>query len=117
MSGSVLRTGIVQPALASGALREPGLSSMNMSFSPVLGRSSALASVWTRSLYCGSTSIVTIARPCERSTCVMSPMRTPETRTVWPWPGVTACAVENSAFSLYGALWMIGKRRRWWAST
>ena len=71
-----------------------------MSFSPVFGRRSAVASVWTIPLYWGSTSIVTIARPSERSTFEMSPTRTPETRTVWPWPGVTACAVENSAFSL-----------------
>ena len=48
-----------------------------MSFRPVFGRSSAVASVWTRSSYFGSMSIVTMARPSLRSTLAMSPMRTP----------------------------------------
>ena len=115
-SGSVLRTGTVQPAFARGARSVPGSSSMNMSFSPVFGRSSALASVWTKPLYSGSRSIVTTARPSFRSTFVMSPTRTPDTRTVWPWPGVTACAVANSALIRNGAS-SHGNRRRWWAST
>ena len=38
-SGSVLETGRVHPRLASGARSVPGSSSMNMSLSPVLGRS------------------------------------------------------------------------------
>ena len=46
----------------------------------------------------------------------MSPTRTPDTRTVWPWPGVTACAVANSALIRNGAP-SHGNRRRWWAST
>ena len=91
------------PALGQRrADRLPGSSSMNMSLSPVLGRSRACASVWTRSLYCGSRSSVTTAWPSFRPTLVMSPTRTPETRTVWPWPGVTACAVENAACSWNG---------------
>ena len=43
-----------------------------------------------------------IARPSTSSVLAMSPMRTPATRTVWPWPGMTACAVANSAFSVNG---------------
>ena len=39
------------------------------------------------------------ARPSSSSTPPMSPIRTPETRTVWPWPAMTAWAVENSALS------------------
>ncbi len=70
-----------------------------MSFSPVFGRSSAVALVWTRSLYSRSMSIWITARPSLSSTPPMSPMRTPETRTVWPWPATTAWAVENSALS------------------
>ena len=114
MSGSVLPIGIVKPGSATGALSEPGSSSMNMSFRPVLGRSSAFASVWTKPLYSASTSMVTTATPSSSSVSAMSPTRTPETRTVWPWPGVTACAVENSAFSWNGLSSMIGKRTRWW---
>ena len=98
-SGCVAGIGIVKPRLATGASPPPGCRSMNMSFSPVLGRSSAVALVWTRSLYWGSTSILITARPFFSSTPPMSPMRTPDTRTVWPWPATTACAVENSALS------------------
>ena len=83
-----------------------------MSLSPVLGRSSAVASVWTRSLYSGSRESVTTAWPSFSPTLVMSPTRTPETRTVWPWPGVTAWAVENAACSWNG-LPSHGKRIRW----
>ncbi len=43
----------------------------------------------------------------------MSPTRTPDTRTVWPWPAITACAVWNSAFSVYGLSWTNGNRIRW----
>ena len=83
-----------------------------MSLSPVLGRSSAEASVWTRFLYWWSRSIDTIAWPLSSLTSEMSPMRTPDTRTVWPCPGVTAWAVEKAALSLNGACWMNGKCRR-----
>ncbi len=100
MSGSVFWTGSMNPSLTAGAPLLPGLSSTNMSFSPVLGRRSAVASVWIIDLYCGSTSMVTIAWPLRRSTLLMSPIRTPEMRTVWPWPGVTACAVAKAALSL-----------------
>ena len=70
-----------------------------MSLRPVLGRSSARASVRTMPSYSGSMTISTSARPSRSSTLPMSPIRTPDTRTVWPCPAVTACAVENSAFS------------------
>ena len=49
--------------------------------------------------YLGSISIVTTAWPSTSSTSEMSPALTPEMFTVWPWPGVTACAVESSALS------------------
>jgi hypothetical protein len=112
-SGLVASTGIVQFSLATGASSVPGSSWMNMSFRPVLGRSSAVASVWIMSLYSASMSIRTIARPSSSSTSPMSPIRTPATRTVWPWPAITAWAVWNSAFSTYGLSWMIGNRSRW----
>ncbi len=71
-----------------------------MSLSPVLGRSSAVALVWMRFRYLGSSSICTIATPFLSETLPISPTCTPETRTDWPWPGVTAWAVENSALSV-----------------
>ena len=40
---------------------------------------------------------VTIARPSSSRTPEISPTSTPATSTVWPWPGVTAWAVESSA--------------------
>ena len=43
----------------------------------------------------------------------MSPIRTPATRTVWPWPAITAWAVWNSAFRTYGFSSINGKRIRW----
>jgi hypothetical protein len=43
----------------------------------------------------------------------MSPTRTPATRTVWPWPGVTAWAVVISAFSSNGFSSSSGIRSRW----
>ena len=85
-----------------------------MSFSPVRGRSSAVASVWIRCLYFWSICICTTAIPFCSVTSPISPIWTPETRTVWPWPGVTACAVENSAFIVNGDDWMNGKRSRSW---
>ena len=62
-SGLVASTGIVQFSFATGAPSLPGSSWMNMSFRPVLGRSSAVASVWTMSLYLRSMSMRTTARP------------------------------------------------------
>ncbi len=70
-----------------------------MSWRPVRGRRSTVASSWISGAYCCSTSIVTTAWPFTRSTSEMSPALTPEMFTVWPWPGVTACAVESSALS------------------
>ena len=57
-------------------------------------------------------SIVTTALPSSYSTLEMSPTRTPATRTVWPWPGVTAWAVSISAFSWKGFSSRSGTRRR-----
>jgi hypothetical protein len=94
---------MVKPALATGAECEPGLISRNMSLSPVFGRSSAAASVWMSGLYSGSMSIETIAWPSCSLTPPISPTLTPETRTVWPWPGVTACAVDSAALRCSGA--------------
>ena len=37
------------------------------------------------------------------STSPISPICTPDTRTVWPWPGATAWAVGSSIFSLIGS--------------
>ena len=59
-------------------------------------------------------SIRTTASPFSSLTAPMSPICTPETRTDWPCPGVTACAVENSALSVKGEDSMSGKRRRSW---
>ena len=72
---------------------------MVMSCRPVRGRSRTVASSWISSWYSLSTPIVTIARPFSSSTSVMSPTWTPAMFTVWPCPGVTACAVSISTFS------------------
>ena len=56
----------------------------------------------------------TTAIPFFSVTPPMSPICTPETRTDWPWPGATACAVENSALIVNCEDWMNGKRRRSW---
>ena len=40
-----------------------------------------------------------IALPSRSLTDAISPTSTPATFTVWPWPGVTACAVVSSASS------------------
>ena len=85
---------------------------MNMSFKPVRGRSSAVAFWWMRCLYFWSICSVTTATPFSSLTPPISPICTPETRTDWPWPGVTACAVENSAFIVKGLDWMNGNRSR-----
>ena len=44
-SGSVEATGSVPPSSTAGAFLAPGVSSMNMSLRPVLGRSSAVQSL------------------------------------------------------------------------
>ena len=115
-SGRVLLIGIVKPFLTAGALDVPGLTSMNMSLSPVLERSSAVASSRRKLVsYSASMSRPTIARPSLSVTDPMSPILTPATRTVCPWPGVTAWAVENSALTRIGFSSMKGKRRRWFS--
>jgi len=78
----------------------------------VFGRRSPVQFSRTSPSCSGSMSKVRIARPCSSSTLEMSPIRTPETRTVWPWPGVTACPVENAPFRTNGLSSMSGKRRR-----
>ena len=70
-----------------------------MSWSPVRGRSSTVESERTSGANSSSTSIVTTALPSTSSTSEMSPALTPAMFTVWPWPGVTACAVESSALT------------------
>ena len=40
------------------------------------------------------------ALPCSSFTLEISPTSTPAMLTVWPWPGVTACAVASSASTL-----------------
>jgi hypothetical protein len=42
----------------------------------------------------------TIALPSCSLTLEISPTSTPAMSTVWPWPGVTACAVDISASTL-----------------
>ena len=74
-------TGIVKPGLAAGDAVVPGLSSMNMSFKPVRGRSSAVAFWWIRCLYFWLICSVTIAMPFSSLTPPISPTCTPETRT------------------------------------
>ena len=86
-----------------------------MSLSPVLERSSAVASRWTRSLNAGSISSVTTARPSSSLTGPMAPIVTPATRTDWPWPGCTAWALDSTASIFFGDSSMSGKRSRWLA--
>ena len=114
-SGSVFCTGIVSFSLSLRPV-VPGSSSMNMSFRPVRGRSCAVASVrrsssWL-SILSRFRSIVTTATPFFGSTAVIFPTSTPATRTVWPWPGMTAWASENSALSSNGGFSMNGKYPR-----
>ena len=87
-----------------------------MSFSDVFGRISAVASSVTSPSYSGSIFISTIGRPSSSSISPTSPIWTPETRTVWPWPGIIACAVGSSAFSEIGSSSISGKRSRCWAT-
>ena len=96
--GSVCESGIVEPS-SSGSPFVPGSISIVMSWRPVRGRSSTVASARISGAYSSSTSIVTTALPSSSSTSEMSPTLTPAMFTVWPWPGVTACAVESSALS------------------
>ena len=71
-----------------------------MSFRPVLGRSSTVASRHTRTLDLSrSIRMLTTARPPTSSTRAISPTSTPATLTVCPWPGVTACAVVKAALN------------------
>ncbi len=75
----------------------PGSTSTIMSLRPVFGRSRKLALGWISGMYCGSIAMPTSAWPSSRSTEVTLPTWIPAMSTAWPWPGVTACAVENSA--------------------
>ena len=68
-----------------------------MSLRPVFGRSRKVALGWISFMYSGTMSIPTTAWPSSRSTEVTLPIWMPAMSTDWPWPGVTACAVENSA--------------------
>ena len=77
-SGEVALIGTVKPSSAAGAASLPGSRSMNMSFRPVLGRSSALASCRIMPSYSGSMTISTTALPSTSSTSPMSPTRTPD---------------------------------------
>jgi hypothetical protein len=92
----------------------PGSSSMNMSFSPVFGRSSAVESLRRSPLKRFSISSVTTARPSSSSTSPMSPIFTPATRTDWPCPGATARAFSSTASTRNGPSSTIGKRKFCW---
>jgi hypothetical protein len=106
-SGSVWLIGMTSPSCSGPALRVPGLSSATMSFRPVFGRSSTVALRYTRS-YLGSIRSVTSALPSRSSTFEISPIATPATFTVWPCPGVTACAVAIWALTTKKSLPMTG---------
>ena len=85
-----------------------------MSFRPVLGRSSAVASVADEVLVLRvDVHLDDRAAVLELDLADVADRARPTTRTVWPWPGVTACAVENSALSANGFSSMNGKRSRW----
>jgi hypothetical protein len=86
-----------------------------MSFNPVFGRRSIVASSRRSPSYFLSISRFTTACPSSSSTGPIAPIRTPATRTNWPWPGVTACAVGSSTFIWIGFSSTIGKRSRWLA--
>ena len=91
-----------------------------MSLRPVRGRSSAVVLVCMSSflIHFGSTSAVTIAWPSLSDTCLMRPICTPATRTLWPCPGMTAWASENAILSWNGFGSMNGSRGRdAWFST
>ena len=85
-----------------------------MSFSPVLGRSSAVESSRTRPLKRCSISSSTTARPSSSSTSPMSPIFTPATRTDWPCPGATARALSSTASTRNGPSSITGKRKFCW---
>ena len=61
-----------------------------MSSSPVRGRSSAVQLVRIRPSYFLSMLIFTTPSPFFSETPLISPIWTPEIRTLCPWPGVTA---------------------------
>jgi hypothetical protein len=89
----------------------PGKMSTCMSFSGVLGRSTARAFVYTRGSTAGSISIETIARPSRSSLPTTVPTFTPATLTGCPSPGVTAPALANSTRSGYRSCH--GRLSRW----
>ena len=97
--GWVEASGIVEPSLTSGADWVPGSTSTTMSLRPVFGRSSSEALAWISGAYLLSISMLTTAWPSSSVTPVTSPTLMPAMSTDWPWPGVTACAVEKSALS------------------
>ena len=113
MRGAAWGIGVsVRLVRATGEPGGPGESSMNMSSRPVRGRISAVQFVWTRCLYLESRSSSTTPSPFLSVTFPTSPTCTPEIRTLWPCPGVTAWAVENAALILNGDGEMNGKRNR-----
>ena len=112
MSGSEFAT-VIRPPAGTG-LPWPGSTSTNMSLRAVFGRSSAVASCLIRFLYSGSMSSPTTATPSTTFTSEMRPTSTPATRTVWPWPGCTACAFASSIEMCFGAAWTNGKRTFCW---
>jgi hypothetical protein len=96
-SGSVDALLSVSPSFSSGPLSGvPGSSSTIMSFSPVLGRSSSVASGRTRAKR-RSMSSVSTAAPSSSRTPAISPTRTPEIVTAWPCPGSTPAALVKRA--------------------
>ena len=111
-SVSELAIGIVKPSF-TGVRSLPGKTCTYMSFSPVRGRSAAFASRRMSVSYSCLMSSPTSARPSLSSTLPMSPISTPATWTVWPWPGVTACAVSSSTLMRIGVSSASGKRKRW----
>ncbi len=70
-----------------------------MSLRPVFGRSSRVESVWISFSYFGSMSMRTTATPSSRLTAPTLPTWIPAMSIACPWPGVTACAVVNLAFT------------------
>jgi hypothetical protein len=96
---SVRATGMIPSRGIGRPGGRPGKMSTCMSFSGVLGRSTARAFVYTRSSRAGSISIETTARPSRNSVPVTVPTFTPATFTGCPSPGVTAPAFANSARS------------------
>ena len=94
--GSVCASPNLWPS-STGSVPLPGSTSTVMSFSPVFGRSRNCESGWISFMYFGSISIPTTAWPSSSVTEPTLPIWMLATTTAWPWPGVTACAVWNSA--------------------